>query len=90
MGWRSQPLRQRRQGARRLAGPRLLHAPTPLAWSEWRYVWAAAASGAVALIARATDNERSQQPLSPSRALRPDSGLDGSWAVHRVQAIVKK
>ena len=53
---------------------RLVHGPTPLAWSEWRYEWQAQAGGDVTLMARAADNDGNQQPLKADDSAAPRRG----------------
>ncbi len=69
---------------------RLVHGPTPLAWSEWRHEWLTPASGAATIIARATDNDGNRQPFGADDGKTPDSLLEGSWKAHDVQATVEK
>ena len=68
---------------------KLVHAPTPLAWSEWRYEWPAQTTGEITLMARATDNDGNQQPLMADDAPAPDAATEGTWHVHRVRVTVQ-
>ena len=76
-------------GGQTWADAQLVHGPTPLAWSEWRYQWQAQAEGDVTLMARATANDGSQQPLTPDTSLEPDAATEGTWHVHRVRVVVE-
>ena len=69
---------------------RLLRGPTPLTWSEWAYDWQPQAEGDVTIVARATDNDGHQQPLSADRIMSPDGNIEGNSAVHRVHITVRK
>lgn len=68
---------------------RLVHGPTPLAWSEWRYEWQAQTPGDITVIARATDNDGNQQPLVADTSMAPDAAIEGSWHVARLRVVVE-
>ena len=69
---------------------KLVKGPTSLNWSEWRLQWTTPATGQINIVARATDGNGEQQPLSPGSGLRPDSGLDGVSTAARQLVTVKK